>query len=1012
MTDYTSAYPYVDFFYMKEDRPTKWRRILHTDLPAAVNDAAGFNCYCSVQNFSSAVPAETDTAEMHYAPPYLDFDAEGDVGAAQADVLKVIDFFKTDFDLDDEAIRIWFSGSKGFHVTLSPSAFGVVPMLDLTYVYKRMFSHVAELLTLPTLDLTVYSKRRMWRVPNTIHAKTNLYKRELDHDEITDTVEAIKQLARSPRRAPLYPHDDDLEMPVAIACQEFFGRFKDEYLAEREATASTMGQVTLHPEAAEGDPVCVQDIMGNGLKKPGDRNKATMALGGYFKEIGTDPKTTIDTMTSWALALPPEHRQVDDNYIKANTASVLKTVFTNDNYHFSCKFIRSLHGPKTSADYDRVACAGDACPFIKGTLAPDPLLDVHLSRIGDPALLGKRIRTRLRVAGRQESAYLVPSRVVFKAVGDEECNRPHCALHAAGGRLERDFSTEAETRTLLTLCGVNDALMHTAIRKVVERTSCKNFTYFVEDHVRVIEMTCVPKAESFVFNPSTEKTVDETGGDFVYQRVYAVALDFKVNAYYEVEGRVFPHPRHQEATVVITDASPTQDAIEDFDLDAAKPLFKAYEGSPDAVLGHLVADIGVNVCKVAGRQPALLSLLMTMHAPLELRFGGDSYGGWMQTLMIGDTGEAKSQLVERLVRHVGLGELLSAQSSGRTGLLYTIITKDTAHNFIQWGSFVLNDRRLLVIDEASGIEKSGYAELRNARRDGIFKVTRSVSGEAQTRTRLVVLSNPRYGKNLSAFRNGIEAVEPLFENADIRRFDLVVGFRNGTVTRDTIETQLAEPVEHIFDAETLRANMLWAWSRKAEDIYWAPGAVEKVKAEAKRLNAKYEGSDIHLLSQDANEKIARMSQALAATLHSTDELHTMVHVLPEHVELVAELIDSVYASTDLDFEMYVKQNHEGTRGEVDYDDLMNEIHRKITLPHGVHADEIIENFSVNRVMNSFAMEAMAGDSKDAKMVARNLFRLGLIQTTLRGGFEPSAKFKELMRQHSRRRAGISMVRAG
>lgn len=1008
MSDYSASYPYVDFFYMKEDRPTKWRRIDHGDLSKAVHDAAGFNCYCSVQTFSSAVPAEADQPEMHFAPPYMDFDAEGDVAAAQADVLKVIDFFKTDFDLDDEAIRIWFSGSKGFHLTLSPSAFGVVPMLDLTYVYKRMFAHVAELLTLPTLDQSVYSKRRMWRVPNTIHAKTNLYKRELDHDEITDTVEAIKELARSPRRNPIYTTDDDIDMPVSINCQEFFQRFKDEYLAEREATASTAARVTLHPEAAEGDPVCVQDIMGNGLKKPGDRNKATMAVGGYFKEIGLEEKTAIDTMTSWALALPPEHRQDNDQHIKANTASVMKTVYSSPAYHFSCKFIRSLHGPKTSVDYDRVACAGDACPFIKGALAPDPLLDIHLSRIGDPDLLGKRIRTRMRVAGRQESAYLVPSRVIYKAVGDEECARPHCALHAAGGRIERDFSTEAETRTLLTLCGVNDQIMHSAIRKVVEKNSCKAFFYTVENYVRVIEMTCVPKAESFVFNPTTEKTVDETGGDFVYQRVYAIGLDFKVNAYYEVEGRVFPHPRHQEATLVITDASPTQDAIEDFDLEAAKPLFDAYKGDSAAVLGHLVADVGVNVCKVAGRQPALLSLLMTMHAPLELRFGGDSYGGWMQTLMIGDTGEAKSQLVERLVRHVGLGELLSAQSSGRTGLLYTIITKDTAHNFIQWGSFVLNDRRLLVIDEASGIDKAGYAELRNARRDGIFKVTRSVSGEAQTRTRLIVLSNPRYGKNMSAFRNGIEAVEPLFENADIRRFDLVVGFRNGTVTRDTIDAQLSEPVEHIFTQEILRANMLWAWSRKAEDIYWAPGATEKVKVEAKRLNAKYEGSDIHLLSQDANEKIARMSQALAATLHSTDELHTMVHVLPEHVELVAELIDSIYASTDLDFEMYVKQNHEGTRGEVDYEDLMTKIHVLITVPHGVFADEIIENFSVNRVMNSFAMEAMAGDSKDAKSVARHLFRLGLIQTTLRGGFEPSAKFKELMRQHSRRKAGLEL----
>ena len=1005
MSDYNSAYPYVDFFYMKGDRPTKWRR-LHCDQAAtAVAEAAGFNCYTSVQRFSSSEPSPADASEMHYAPLYLDFDSADDIAAAQADVRKVIDFFRDNFDLEDEAIRVWFSGSKGFHVTLAPSAFGVVPMLDLSYVYKRLFSHLAEYLSLSTLDLSVYSKRRMWRVPNTIHAKTNLYKRELTHDEITETIPAILELARAPRHSPIYETDEDLEQPVNITAQDFFLRFRDEYNAEREATGDGSPKDRLHPEAAEGDPVCVQDIMINGLKKPGDRNKATMALGGYFKDTNVDVKTTTDTITSWALALPPQHRQADDRHIIANTASVLRTVYESPAYGFSCKFMRSLHGPKTSLDYDRVACQGDACPFIKGITPPEDLHDVHLSKISDPALLGRKIRTRMRVAGRQESAYLVPSRVLFRAVGDDDCSRAHCVLHAAGGRVERDFASDEDNRTLLTLCGVNDAQMHSAIRKVMEQNSCKAFGYEVLDYSRIIEMTCVPKAESVVFDPRSDKVVDETGAEFVYQRVYAVGLDFKVNSYYEVEGRVYPHPRTQEATMMITDASPTQDAIEDFDLAAVTDLFAPYEGDTEEVLGHLLADVGVNVCKVAGRQYALLSLLMTMSAPLELRFGGESYGGWMQTLMIGDTGEAKSQLVERLVRHVGLGELQSAQSSGRTGLLYTIITKDTSHNFIQWGAFVLNDRRLLVIDEASGIDKSGYAELRNARRDGIFKVTRSVSGEAQTRTRLVVLSNPRWGKNMSDFSTGVEAVVPLFENADIRRFDLVVGFRNGTVSRDTIEEQLAEPVEHLFTRDVLRANVLWAWSRKADEVYWAPGTVEKVKGTARRLNTKYEGSGIHLLSQDANEKIARMAQALAATLHSTDSTHTMVMVKPVHVALVEEMIDTLYASDDLDFEMYVRQNHEKP-GDVNYEEIIARIEVDITARHGLDVDEIIDQFSTSRIVSSFAMEAMAGDSREARSVARTLFKMKLIKNAM-GGFEATPKFKELIRQHIRRSRALA-----
>lgn len=1006
MADYDTTFAYTDFMFMKDGRPTKWRRIHIEDLPTAVAEAANHDAYNSIQRYSDAIIPVGDTAEMHYCPLYFDFDAPpGEVATAQRETRILVDWLKDSLDLDDPQIRIWFSGQKGFHVLVSPTAFGVVPMEDLTYVYKSLAEHVAQALNLTTLDLSVYSRRRVLRVENTVHRKTNLYKRELDHDEITLDIDAIKGLAAAPRRKPVV-EPEEFEGDSVKRAVEFLDIFQREYAARREAAQAQKNQIVLL-DTSGGDPVCVQDIMGGGLKKAGDRNKATLALAGYYKDTGQNVEVAIEHLTRWALNQKPGMRHPDDAHVRANTKSVITAVYGGgETYSFGCRFIRSLHGPKTSADYERVACAGESCAFIHGKPTEPEVTDVHLSAIGDPRLLDKAVRTRLRVAGRQESAYLVPAKVTYFAIkdSDADCERPHCLLHGLGGKIERDYSTDTNTRTLLAMCGVNDTQLRTVLRGEVERVSCKQFGYTVSTYVRVTAMTCVPKAESFVFDPADHKVHDETGGDFSYQRVYAVAEDFKVNSYYEVIGQVYAHPKDQEAVLVVTESTPAQDAIEDFDLDTVKHQFAPYEGSVMGVFGHLIADLGVNICKVGGRQAALAAILMTMHSPLTLTTGGQTYGGWMQTLVVGDTGEAKSQMVERLVRHVGLGELQSAQSSGRTGLLYTIVTPPGADRFLQWGSFVMNDRRFLVIDEASGMSKTEYAELRNARRDGVFKVNRSVSGEASTRTRLLVLSNPQYGKNMNEFRAGIECVEQLFENADIRRFDLVVGFRHGSVTQDMIDAQLNENVTHLFTSEVLRANVLWAWSRKPEDIVWAHGAQEAVKRAAKELNRKYEGSEIHLLSQDAPEKIARMAQALAATLHSTDGLHNNLIIRPEHVALVCELVDTIYSAPDLDFELYVKQNAD-TSADIDYERLMFDMRRKIAMPFGLDIGDFLEFFSSNKTISPFVIETFAGDSKAAKMVVKEMFNLKLIRLTTRSGsFEPTARFKELMRRYNRSRA--------
>lgn len=116
-------------------------------------------------------------------------------------------------------------------------------------------------------------------------------------------------------------------------------------------------------------------------------------------------------------------------------------------------------------------------------------------------------------------------------------------------------------------------------------------------------------------------------------------------------------------------------------------------------------------------------------------------------LIIGDSGQAKTTLVEKLMQHYRLGELLSGESSTRTGLVYSM--QQTGSNWMLiWGAYPLNDGGLITIDELSGIEADVLAKMSDVRSSGIAKANGVITAETSARTRAIFISNPRMVNNL------------------------------------------------------------------------------------------------------------------------------------------------------------------------------------------------------------------------------------------------------------------------
>lgn len=140
---------------------------------------------------------------------WFDVDHEQDAEAALNDARHLVVYLAERYTVKEELL-IWFSGSKGYHIGLPTSLWGP----DASPLFARTCRLFAEQLAglggLPIiqttngktrggLDLSIYDRQRLFRAPNSRHAKTGLYKRFLTVDDLMAlTVGEIRTRAGAP----------------------------------------------------------------------------------------------------------------------------------------------------------------------------------------------------------------------------------------------------------------------------------------------------------------------------------------------------------------------------------------------------------------------------------------------------------------------------------------------------------------------------------------------------------------------------------------------------------------------------------------------------------------------------------------------------------------------------------------------------------------------------------------------------------------------------------------------
>lgn len=128
----------------------------------------------------------------------FDFDSE-DLEKIKLEVVEFCRYLESIYEIPFNYLQIYFSGNKGFHVGIPFECITnkIIPSYDFYKHYKQMALDLAGNFN---VDTSIYELKRLFRITNSLHTKTNLYKIPISFNELVSLdIEQIKKLAKQPR---------------------------------------------------------------------------------------------------------------------------------------------------------------------------------------------------------------------------------------------------------------------------------------------------------------------------------------------------------------------------------------------------------------------------------------------------------------------------------------------------------------------------------------------------------------------------------------------------------------------------------------------------------------------------------------------------------------------------------------------------------------------------------------------------------------------------------------------
>ena len=320
------------------------------EVPALAKSFDYYGCYATYFFFSDEVLTYMSAQEGSAAPsisgyegkvwpPFLPVDLDHpELVPAWEAAKRLSSLLIERWGIDGNALQIYFSGAKGFHLMLDTRLFGkIAPSKNLPTIFDSLRRHLAQ--ELPeslraTVDLSIKDRVRLIRLPNTVHEKSQLYKIVLSADELENLTSAqIRELARAPRPLPLTDETglvSRVEVNANRAAVELFQRVRRQLA--RLARKPFVYRFRRPADIVRPEFPCAgaQTIWESHIDA-GSRNNCAIRLASEFRLLGLTSDETEARLLEWnernQIELSPEE-------LRGVTHSAYQHPFP---YRYSCR---------------------------------------------------------------------------------------------------------------------------------------------------------------------------------------------------------------------------------------------------------------------------------------------------------------------------------------------------------------------------------------------------------------------------------------------------------------------------------------------------------------------------------------------------------------------------------------------------------------------------------------------------------------------------------------------------
>lgn len=532
---------------------------------------------------------------------------------------------------------------------------------------------------------------------------------------------------------------------------------------------------------------------------------------------------------------------------------------------------------------------------------PFSLETPEVSELKLPRFYDEKVYDIDNIRGNTEMMNLcVKTRGIIAAVASRSYDIPwKFQLKTKNGNV---LHTLAINRDLVSLVGASDDTVLQTISNDVgtKIRECKYLSWVSISEVEIIPIVDVGS---------------ETEGKYTVQRCFVIGKHIESNVPYELTVIPTTLSRTQEKIFIITQATEVSRAIDTwaFTEDEWKE-FDTFRPSEDQSvtekLFQIAEEISVNHTKIYSRADWHTVALLAWFCPIGWYFPGEPelQRGWINALAVGDTQTGKSKVIQVYQRLLRLGDIVNAENCTFVGLVGGAIKTSSGQMMLRWGRIPLCDRKLVIVEEFSGMSIEEISYMSEVRSRGIARLDKGgLSSQTPARTRLIALSNVRpMNKTLAQYLSGVKALQDLIGHAeDISRFDLIITLVDSEVSSDTINSPSDESTPATFTPDQLQKLCQFVWALKPNQIFFTDDAYIACLDWTKKLQEIYHPSVPIFKAASGRLLLARISAAIATLQFSWDG--TKISIEDTHVEAAVNLLRSLYDKPSFGYLEYSRQ---------------------------------------------------------------------------------------------------------